>query len=62
MDYKWKIEFYKTAVDKSPVDEFVDKLDIKAQRKILEALGLLKELGIDWVCPIQKLLEHLYGS
>ncbi len=56
MDYKWKIEFYKTAVDKSPVDEFVDKLDIKAQRKILEALELLKELGIGLGMPHSKKL------
>lgn len=54
MEEKWKIEIYKTATDKSPVDEFVDKLDVKGQNKILQVLGLLKEFGINLGMPHSK--------
>ncbi|KKR26083.1 MAG: hypothetical protein UT57_C0043G0002 [Microgenomates group bacterium GW2011_GWC1_39_7] len=51
---KWKIEFYKTANDKSSVDEFVDKLDVKVQNKIVEVLGLLTEFRIKLGMPHSK--------
>ncbi len=54
MDDQWKIEFYKTAADKSPVDEFVEQLDVKAQNKIVQVLGLLKEFGINLGMPHSK--------
>lgn len=56
MDRDWTIKFYKTVTDKSPIDEFVDKLDVKAQNKIVEVLGLLKEFGISLGMPHSKKL------
>lgn len=57
MEEKWKIEFYKTAIDKSPVDEFVEQLDVKAQNKIIQVLSLLKEFGINLGMPHSKKLS-----
>lgn len=54
MEEQWKIEFYKTAADKSPVDEFVEQLDFKVQNKIVQVLGLLKEFGIHLGMPHSK--------
>lgn len=51
MDNKWKIKFYKTVNNKSPVEEFIHKLDIKAQNKIVDMLSLLKEFGINLSLP-----------
>lgn len=54
MDDKWNIELYKTTNNKSPIDDFVDSLDAKAQNKIIEVFGLLKELGINLGMPHSK--------
>lgn len=56
MEELWKIEFYKTSSGKSPVNEFVKQLDIKAQNKIIQALSLLKEFGINLGTPHSKKL------
>lgn len=56
MDDKWKIELYKTANNKSPIDEFIDDLDVKAQNKIIEVFSLLKEFGINLGMPHSKKL------
>ncbi|OGE04087.1 hypothetical protein A3B51_00385 [Candidatus Curtissbacteria bacterium RIFCSPLOWO2_01_FULL_41_18] len=54
MDEKWKIEYYKTINKKSPIKEFVDGLDVKAQNKIFEVLDLLKEFGMSLGMPHSK--------
>lgn len=36
---KWKIELYKTANNQSPIDEFIDSLDVKVQNKIIEVFN-----------------------
>jgi len=51
MDEKWKIEYYKTTNKKSPVEEFIFSLDVKAQNKIVDMLTLLKEFGITLSLP-----------
>lgn len=51
---KWKIELYKTANNKSPIDEFVDSLDVKVQNKIIEVFNLLREFGINLGMPHSK--------
>ena len=51
---KWKIQFYKTANNKSPVEEFIQKLDTKAQNKTIDMLTLLKEFGITLSLPHSK--------
>jgi phage-related protein len=56
MDDKWKIELYKSANNKSPIDEFVDSLEVKVQNKIIEAFSLLKEFGVALGMPYSKKL------
>ena len=51
---KWKIEYYKTANKKSPVEEFIDSLVSKAQVKVSETFDLLKEFGINVSLPHAK--------
>lgn len=46
MDQKWEIIYYETSQGKSPVLEFVQDLDVRAQNKIIEALEQLEEFGI----------------
>lgn len=56
MDDKWKIELYKTTNNKSPIDDFVDNLDVKVQNKIIEVFSLLKEFGTNLGMPHSKKL------
>lgn len=51
MDEKWKIEYYKTTGKNSPVEEFVDRLEAKAQIKVSDTIDLLKEFGINLNLP-----------
>lgn len=46
MDDKWKIIYYETSQVKSPILEFTQNLDARAQNKIVEALEQLEEFGI----------------
>lgn len=41
----WKVEFYVTEDDETPVQEFLDRLDKKMRAKALRDIILLKELG-----------------
>jgi phage-related protein len=41
----WKIIFYSTSDNETPVQEFVDALPVKQQEKILRSLSLLGEFG-----------------
>lgn len=54
MSEKWAIEFYKTSNNKSPIDDFVDSLDIKTQNKVIDVLSLLKDYGIRLGIPHSK--------
>lgn len=54
MDEKWKIEYYKTTSKNSPVEEFIDKLEAKAQIKVSDTIDLLKEFGINVSLPHAK--------
>lgn len=51
MDEKWKIKYYKTISAKSPVEEFIDQLNFKAQNKVSDTLDLLKDFGINLGMP-----------
>lgn len=51
MDGKWRIEYYKVLEERSPIKEFIDSLNPKAQNKIFEILELLKEFGINLGLP-----------
>ncbi len=46
MDEKWEIIYYETTSGKSPVFDFIQNLNVKAQNKIAEVLDLLEEHGI----------------
>lgn len=54
MDKKWKIGYYKTTSGKSPVKQFIDKLEVKAQTKIFDTFDLLKEFGVNLSLPHTK--------
>lgn len=54
MDEKWKVLFYKTTNNRSPVEEFIQELDAKAQNKIIDLLSLLREAGIALSLPHTK--------
>lgn len=56
MDYKWKIEFYKTTNKKSPVEEFILTLEEDTQNRVVDVLNLLKEFGINLGLPHVKKL------
>lgn len=51
MDDRWKVEFYKTTNQKSPVEEFILTLQADTQNKIVDVLTLLKEFGISLGFP-----------
>ena len=54
MENRWTVQFYKTINDESPVEEFITRLDIKAQNKAFEVLVLLQEYGINLRMPHAK--------
>ncbi|MBI2601080.1 type II toxin-antitoxin system RelE/ParE family toxin [Candidatus Daviesbacteria bacterium] len=45
------MEYYKTTSKNSPVEEFIDELEVKAQIKVFDTIGLLKEYGISLSLP-----------
>lgn len=46
MDEKWKILLYRTLQGESPVQEFIDSLELRAQAKVYDAINLLRSFGI----------------
>ena len=53
----WKIKFYKTSNDKSPVRDWIVDLDIKTKAKVLKNIEMLKEFNINLKAPYVKPLE-----
>lgn len=51
-------EFYVTSSGRSPVEEFLDSLDIRAQRKFLYVRSLLEESGAKLSMPYCKYLRN----
>lgn len=51
---RWKIDYFETASDKSPVKDFIDKLPVKTQTKIYNTLELLSEFGLSLGLPHAK--------
>lgn len=56
MDQQWQIYYYKTIGNSSPVEEFILKLEVRAQNKVIDMLTLLKEFGITLGLPHTKKL------
>lgn len=56
MEEKWKILLYRTIQGDSPVKEFIDSLELKAQSKVFDALNLLESFGIRLGSPHVKKL------
>lgn len=46
MEEPWKILFYRTQQDTSPLKEFIDGLEVKTQTKIFNAIDFLRDFGI----------------
>lgn len=56
MDEQWKILLYRTLQGNSPVKEFIDRLELKTQSKVYDAINLLRDFGIRLGLPhIKKL-------
>lgn len=45
MEEQWKILLYRTQQRDSPVKDFVDALELKAQTKVRNTINLLKDFG-----------------
>lgn len=45
MDEQWKIQLYRTPQGDSPVKEFIDNLELKAQAKVRNTINLLRDFG-----------------
>jgi len=56
MDQVWKVVLYLSRSGSSPVQEFIDSLEIKAQPKIRDTIKLLQEFGIALGLPHAKKL------
>jgi len=50
----WKIEFYKTSMGNSPLQEFLDNLPGDVKEDMAAVLTLLKERGTDLLLPHAK--------
>ena len=53
----WQIEFYETEDGKTPVQMFLDSLDIKMRAKALKEIMILHELGTAVREPYSKPIE-----
>lgn len=51
MDEQWKILLYQTLQGDSPVKEFINSLEQRAQAKVYDAMNLLKSFGIKLGSP-----------
>ena len=51
MEENWKILLYRTLQGNSPVKEFINSLELKAQVKVYDALNLLRDFGIRLSLP-----------
>lgn len=47
MGDQWKILLYKTPQGESPVKEFIENLELKAQAKVYNTINLLRDFGIN---------------
>ncbi len=56
MEEKWKILLYRTLQGGSPVKEFIDRLELKAQTKVYDALNLLRDFNARLGAPHVKKL------
>ena len=56
VSYEWKINYYESKEGKSPIFDFIQSLDIKAQSRVFHVLELLKEFGIKLGLPHAKKL------
>ena len=57
MEEKWKILLYQTLQGDSPVKEFIDSLEQRAQAKVYDAMNLLKNFGVRIGAPHVKKLS-----
>lgn len=57
MEEKWKILLYQTLQGDSPVKEFIDSLEQRAQAKVYDAINLLRNFGIRIGLPHVKKLS-----
>lgn len=57
MHEEWKINLYRDPRGKSPVKEFIDGVEVKAQTKVRNAINLLKEFGVMTGSPHIKKLK-----
>lgn len=57
----WVVEFYKTESGESPVEEFLDQLDLRTQAKVADTIAILQEVGPFLKPPyMKKLVPNLY--
>lgn len=52
-----EIQFYKDEMGRVPVEDFLDKLDIKMRQKMLRSIQALQEMGISLRMPLSESLE-----
>ncbi|OGY10465.1 MAG: hypothetical protein A3A58_03180 [Candidatus Blackburnbacteria bacterium RIFCSPLOWO2_01_FULL_41_27] len=45
MEESWKILLYRTSQGESPVKEFIDNLELKAQTKVYNTINFLRDFG-----------------
>lgn len=58
MDQEWRITYYKTVNERSPIEEFILSLGTGAQNEIINTLTLLKQFGINLGLPHVKKLTR----
>ncbi|MBI4059119.1 type II toxin-antitoxin system RelE/ParE family toxin [Candidatus Microgenomates bacterium] len=51
MDEQWKILLYRTLQGDSPVQKFINSLELRAQAKVYDAINLLRNFGIKLGSP-----------
>lgn len=52
-----EIQFYKDELGRVPVEDFLDKLDIKMRQKMLRSIQALQEMGIFLRMPLSESLD-----
>lgn len=54
----WRVVFYEKEDGHVPVEEFLDKLDVKAKAKTIREIRLLQEFGTELREPYSKFLQE----
>jgi phage-related protein len=57
MNTPWNIKYYQSITGQTPVEDYIESLDVKSKARLARTLNLLEEFGISLGMPYARYLE-----